>query len=130
MRQSDIINICNDIKRGYGEENIINSAPFGIYSFAQSRKNSKTIFDEIPFSINNCLYDKYDLIIFDSYFSLNGNRFLQSLVEKNIAIVVIDHTNTDGELQGSINKYRCADLVMKIIRNDDIITVNYPKARF
>lgn len=138
MRQSDIINICNDIKRGYGEENIINSAPFGIYSFAQSRKNSKTIFDEIPFSINNCLYDKYDLIIFDSYFSLNGNRydampfirFLQSLVEKNIDIVVIDHTNTDGELQGSINKYRCADLVMKIIRNDDIITVNYPKARF
>lgn len=64
-----------------------------------------------------------DLLIFDNFYSLTNNNvgefpdvlgFLQRLRALGTAVLVIDHTNRDGVLQGAHTKERAAETVIEL----------------
>lgn len=64
-----------------------------------------------------------DLLIFDNFYSLTNNNvgefpdvlgFLQRLRALGAAVLVIDHTNRDGALQGAHTKERAAETVIEL----------------
>lgn len=84
------------------------------------------------------------VLILDNFQSLTDNGpaalkqiypWLRRLSRAGIAVIVMDHTNRDGELQGSIMKERIADLsiVLRYASDEDraagIVTVEFPVAR-
>ncbi|WP_170958878.1 AAA family ATPase [Magnetospirillum sp. 15-1] len=84
------------------------------------------------------------LVIFDNIQSLTDNRvnvitslrpLFMDLMNDRIAVLAIDHTNRDGDLQGSITKERLANLSIAIrypddeAKEDGRIQVEFPVAR-
>lgn len=84
------------------------------------------------------------LVIFDNFQSLTSNGlnvvnqllpWLKKLSRKGIAVIILDHTNRDGDIQGSIAKERIADLLISVSYPDDSakrdgrILVEYTRAR-
>jgi len=84
------------------------------------------------------------LLILDNIQSLTNNAigvidqlvpWFSELMQDGIAILVLDHTNRDGELQGSARKERAANLSIALRYPDDSakadgrILVEYPVAR-
>jgi KaiC/GvpD/RAD55 family RecA-like ATPase len=84
------------------------------------------------------------LLILDNFQSLTDNGpaalnqvrpWLRKLTQMGIAVIVLDHTNREGDLQGSIAKERIADLLIALRYPDDQakkegrILVEYPRAR-
>ena len=84
------------------------------------------------------------LLILDNFQSLTDNGpaalnqvrpWLRHLIRLGIAVIVVDHTNRDGDLQGSIAKERIADLLIALRYPDDHakkegrVFVEYPRAR-
>lgn len=70
-----------------------------------------------------CRVKGKSLLILDNFYSLTNNNvgefpeildFLQKLRAQGIAIVVIDHTNRDGILQGAHSKERAAETVIEM----------------
>lgn len=64
---------------------------------------------------------EYDLIILDNYYTLHESlnaipliRWMKKLTRRGIAFIVLDHTNSKGELQGSKVKRRAMDLGLKL----------------
>lgn len=64
-----------------------------------------------------------DLLILDNFYSLTNNNvgefpdvlgFLQRLRSQGTAVLVIDHTNRDGVLQGAHTKERAAETVIEL----------------
>lgn len=65
----------------------------------------------------------FDLLILDNFYSLTNNvagefqevlEFLQELRSNGTAILVIDHTNREGVLQGTHTKERAAETVIEL----------------
>jgi hypothetical protein len=84
------------------------------------------------------------LLILDNFQSLTDNGpaalkeiypWLRRLCRAGIAIIIMDHTNREGELQGSIMKERIADLsiALRYVSAEDreagIVTIEFPVAR-
>jgi hypothetical protein len=84
------------------------------------------------------------LLFLDNVQSLTDNgqaafeqmrRWVRKLTQKGVAVVVFDHTNREGKLQGSIAKERVANLVIALSYPDERakkegrILVEYTKAR-
>lgn len=84
------------------------------------------------------------LLILDNFQSLTDNgpaafnlirQWLCKLTQMGIAVIVLDHTNREGELQGSIAKERVADLVIALrypdeeAKKEGRILVEFPRAR-
>lgn len=61
--------------------------------------------------------------------------WLRRITQKGIAILVLDHSNAQGQLQGSIAKRRVADVVISMVpKNDEArregkVTINYELGR-
>lgn len=113
--------IYSRIVQGFQQENNDNIL-FDSFLFAESDEEYETILDPAWLEeFQPKLYD-YDLIILDSYYSLNNNSrslkdffvFLKDLKKHNVAVLVIDHTNRNEELQGSIDKRRFTDLGIQL----------------
>jgi hypothetical protein len=84
------------------------------------------------------------LLFLDNVQSLTDNgqaafeqvrRWVRKLTQKGVAVVVLDHTNRKGKLQGSIAKERVANLLIALSYPDDRaegdgrFLVEYPRAR-
>jgi hypothetical protein len=84
------------------------------------------------------------LLILDNFQSLTDNgqaafeqarRWVRKLTQKGVAVVVLDHTNREGELQGSIAKERVANLLIALsypderAKGDGRFLVEYPRTR-
>lgn len=113
--------IYSRIVQGFQQENNDNIL-FDSFLFSESDEEYETILDPAWLEeFQPKLYD-YDLIILDSYYSLNNNSrslkeffaFLRDLKKHNVAVLVIDHTNRNEELQGSIDKRRFTDLGIQL----------------
>lgn len=94
-------------------------------------------------AINDKLLGKR-LLILDNFQSLTDNGpaaltqirpWLRKLAREGITVIVVDHTNRDGELQGSVTKERIANLTIAMQYPDDKareegrILVEFPRAR-
>lgn len=73
------------------------------------------------------------LLILDNAQSLMGNGglrlgevqdWLRRICQRGIGVIVMDHTNADGELQGSITKRRIANVVISMKCDDDEARAN------
>ena len=99
--------------------------------------------EEWQVTIEKALIGK-QLLILDNFQSLTDNgqgalNFLRSwlrrLTRKGVAVIVLDHTNRDGDLQGSISKERISNLLIALrypdeqAKEEGRIIVEYPKAR-
>jgi hypothetical protein len=84
------------------------------------------------------------VLILDNFQSLTDNGpgalklilpWLRRLTRAGIAVIIMDHTNRDGELQGSYGKARIADLSIAMRHASDadkaagIISIEFPAAR-
>lgn len=82
-----------------------------------------------------------DVIIIDNFYSLtdNSQKAVKSaitsfgkLTQAGKTVIVLDHSNREGDLQGSIAKERAADLVIKIEPDKDVknkVKISLPKPR-
>lgn len=132
--------ICDRIMRGFGEigDNIYR--PFHTYLFREQSPDYVSLLDENFLKFNVKMFSGYDLIIFDNYYTLNENSinvkpfvaFVNMIIRKsNAAVIVVDHTNSLNELQGSIVKRRAMDLGIQLdVVGDDTISVNYCYDRY
>lgn len=73
------------------------------------------------------------LLILDNAQSLMGNGglrlgdvqdWLRRICQRGVAVIVMDHTNADGELQGSIIKRRIANVLISMKCDDDVAKAN------
>jgi hypothetical protein len=131
--------LCSHIMRGYGETGDKLYRPFAAYLFREQAYDYMSILDDDWISKNFRLFFSYDLIIFDNYYTLNENNInvkpfitlLNKITRKDIAVVIVDHTNSSGELQGSIVKRRAMDLGIHLdVINDQTIDIGYMYDRY
>ena len=139
MPGNKLTDLINKVMIGYGDTNGAKSRPFALYSFYESGLEYDSILDEDWQCEWNHQIDHYDLIILDNYYSLNENRidvkpfikWLKSHTRNGVAFLVLDHTNSEGELQGSLIKKRAADLGILLEKiSSDKINVSYQFDRY
>lgn len=83
--------------------------------------------------------DSIKLAVLDNFYCLTDNKvndikamsgLLHMLSQKDIAVLVLDHTNSEGELQGSRSKRRVANLGIEIEDiGDNRLRISHPFAR-
>lgn len=111
---------------------------FSIYSFADDSNSYTDILDE---RWQEKYFDRlftYNLIIIDNYYSLIDSqnplkfiKWMKRLNKKGVAFIILDHTNAEGEIQGSANKRRAMDLGIKLASyTDKEITIEYVCDRY
>jgi len=107
---------------------------FKVLPLFESGKEYESILDEemqddINKSIRGC-----DLVILDNYYSLNNNsqnvkpfnQWLRNHNKNGITFLILDHTNSLGDIQGSANKRRAATLGIKLEKTENnLIHVSY-----
>ncbi len=80
-----------------------------------------------------------DVIILDCLYSLTTNKvsitelitYITPWKNKGKTFSIIDHTNREGELSGSVDKKRVADLCMELVKNiDGTVTLSFPITRY
>lgn len=113
----------NKIIRGYGENPENHKRAFSLFSFYETDFRYEDILDNTWQEEYLAQLLEHDLIILDNYYSLynllNPMKLLQwmkKLTKKGVAFLVLDHTNSEGELQGSIVKKRAMDLGIQLER--------------
>lgn len=134
MSGTGLNKIYSLIANGFSQENS-DEGCFDSFLFAEDSEDYETILDPEWLEQYNSILYQYDLIILDNYYSLNKNNkslkeffvFLRDLKKHNAAVLVVDHTNRSGELQGSIDKRRFADLgiSLKYGANQNEIVISY-----
>ncbi len=131
---------CKMEAKGQGQEDIV-GPPFD-YSLAHNPRNETGQINILNESCQNELeknFHQYDVIILDCYYALTENKastkefrkFLTKWKNKGKTFIIIDHANRDGELQGSIDKRRSADLCIELTKSDnDTLNLSFPIARY
>lgn len=106
---------------------------FSVYSFIEEDIKFSTILDEEWQEKYIQQLKKFKLIIIDNFYSLIAAhdpidfiKWMRGLTKEGISFLVVDHTNTEGELQGSATKRRAMDLGIKLeILSKNEILVEY-----
>lgn len=134
MSGTGLNKIYSLVANGFSQENS-DEGCFDSFLFAEDSEDYETILDPEWLEQYNSILYQYDLIILDNYYSLNKNNkslkeffvFLRDLKKHNAAVLVVDHTNRSGELQGSIDKRRFADLGISLQygTNQNEIVISY-----
>lgn len=87
----------------------------------------------------NKVVAEYDIIILDCYYSLTRSsvmakellQLINPWKSKGKTFIVVDHTNKEGELYGSVDKKRSADLCVEVTpAGNDCIEISFPVARY
>ncbi len=111
----------NKIIKGQGGNPEIDKKAFSVYLFSETDYEYEDILDENWQERYLVELMGYDLIILDNYYSLYNSlnpikliRWMKKLTRKGVAFLILDHTNSEGELQGSIVKKRAMDLGIKL----------------
>jgi DNA-binding NarL/FixJ family response regulator len=110
------------IIRGSGVNPEQQQRAFHTYLFAENDLEYSSILDEEWQKKHLDELLEFDLIILDNYYtlydSLNPIKFIRWMKniarQNNVAFLVLDHTNSNGELQGSIVKKRAMDLGIQL----------------
>lgn len=127
------------IENGYQDECLEEQRPFDILSFYQSDQEYESLVSKECKDKYEKEISKYKLIILDNYYSINENnmnvnpfiRWLKKMTKKDISFIVLDHTNSRDELQGSAVKRRALDLGIHIERlQDNEINISMPFSRY
>lgn len=116
---------------GYGDAPGSDHRSFALYSFFEDSDDYDSILDPGWEQQTGIKLSDYDLVIMDNYYSVNENRidvkpffkFIRELSKTGTAVLVLDHTNADGELQGAALKRRVADLGIKFEIDGNTINV-------
>lgn len=111
---------------------------FSVYSFIEEDIDFSTILDKEWQEKYIHQLKKFKLIIIDNFYSLisahdptNFIKWMRGLTKEGISFLVVDHTNSEGELQGSITKRRAMDLGIKLeVLSKDEILVEYVHDRY
>ena len=86
----------------------------------------------------NSILHGYDVVVLDCYYSLTGGNinskellnWINIWKNKGVAFIVVDHTNKEAELQGSLDKKRMADLCIEITpKASQCVEISFPTAR-
>jgi hypothetical protein len=137
MSDSKFTQLFLMIAHGFNDYEI-NKYPFQRFSLFESEDNYSGIMDETWLKTYDKVIDNNDLIIIDNYYSLNRNnlsiesiyKWMKSKCRLGISFLVLDHTNRDGILQGSVDKLRICDLSIQLSPiNDDIFEIKYDEDR-
>lgn len=135
----EFVNCCTMIMKGQSDKSDI--IPFRIFSAKAQPEGEIDIMSEDCQRLIESELNGINMIIIDSLYLATDNqpskirpvlRWLSKLSQKGIAVIVVDHTNKEGELQGSISKERAANLSIKLEQHpdcEDQIVVSYPVAR-
>lgn len=135
----EFVNCCTMVMKGQSHQS--NGIPFRVFSAKAQPEGEIDIMSEDCQRLIESELDGINMIIIDNFYSATDNqpssikpvlRWLSKLSQKGIAIIVVDHTNREGELQGSISKERAANLSIKLEQHpdyEDQIIVSYPVAR-
>jgi hypothetical protein len=129
------------IMRGFGDNWQTEKLPFLYFSFREARETYKSIMDDRWQNDLKTRIAESDLVILDNYQSLNDNAldpnpfidWLKAFTKNDVAFLVLDHTNREGELQGSLQKIRNTDLTIRLERvanNQNAISISYPEDRY
>ncbi len=126
------------IIKGYGGDISTDKRTFSTYLFSEEKLIYEEILDEAWQNEHIDELLEYDLIILDNYYTLYASlnpikliRWMKKLTQKGIAFLVLDHTNTEGELQGSIVKKRAMDLGLKLeMLERNIIDISFESDRY
>ncbi len=109
------------IIRGMGASADSIGRAFSIFLFAETDFLYEDILDETWQEKYLEELMQYDLIILDNYYTLYSSlnpikliRWMKKLTRKGVTFLVLDHTNSEGELQGSHVKRRAMDLGLKL----------------
>lgn len=109
------------IIRGSGDDPEVTQRAFSVYLFAEHDFDYSYILDEKWQNEHLDELMEYNLIILDNYYTLHESpnaipliRWMKKLTRRDIAFIVLDHTNSEGELQGSKVKRRAMDLGLKL----------------
>ena len=129
----------NRIIRGMGNNPEIHKNAFSTYLFAEQGFDYYSILDD---AWQNEYLDElvnYDMVILDNYYTLHESNNPISLIrwmkkialQHGIAFLVLDHTNSEGELQGSMVKRRAMDLGIQLSNiSQNEISIDYLYDRF
>lgn len=135
----EFVNCCTMVMKGQGDQS--DTIPFRIFSAKAQPEGEIDIMSEDCQGLIESELNGINMIIIDNFYSATDNqpssikpvlRWLSKLTQKGIAVIVVDHTNKEGELQGSISKERAANLSIKLEQHpdyEDQIIVSYPVAR-
>lgn len=127
------------IIRGLGNNPEIHKKAFSTYLFAEQGFDYSSILDD---AWQNEYLDElvnYDMIILDNYYTLHESNNPISLIrwmkkiasQHGIAFLVLDHTNSEGELQGSMVKRRAMDLGIQLSNiSQNEISIDFLYDRF
>ncbi|WP_298285223.1 AAA family ATPase [Acidocella sp.] len=144
MKPDQLQESISMIMNGAGE--LTQSAPFDIIC-AQALDDGfvDITLEETQEEIEKTLREKkFKLLVLDNIQALSSNKpsavnqlfpWLRKLARAGIAVIVVDHTNGDGEVQGSSTKERVPDLLIYIsypdasAKRDGRILVEFPYAR-
>ncbi|BDQ34731.1 AAA family ATPase [Pseudodesulfovibrio portus] len=137
MLPDDLENNTQMVMNGFGNAN--GDVPFArLCAKSQTGGAISILENDWQETIEKSL-DGIKLLILDNFYCLTDNKvsdikvvsaWLHRLTQKGIAVIMLDHTNREGELQGSISKGRIANLCIEI---EDIgnnrLSISYPVAR-
>lgn len=127
------------IMQGYNDNSGQEGRPFAFYSFLENNLEYDSILDEEWQKKLDPEIANFDLVILDNYYSLNENRlnirpfirWMKSHTRNKVAFLVLDHTNSEGELQGSLIKRRAADLGIELQKaSTNEINISYQFDRY
>lgn len=129
------------IMKGYRDDTGIGNSPFRYYNFLENQGKYDNIMDVNWQIAHQEQIKRANLVVLDNYNALNNNeidvkpffKWLKGLTRYGVAFLVIDHTNAEGELQGSQDKLRRADLTIKLEAVKDsknTFQITYPEDRY
>jgi len=139
MPANKMTTLIDMIANGYKDTDGAKSRPYALYSFYENGMEYDNILTDEWQNEWNSRIAAYDLVILDNYYSLNENRldvkpfirWLKSHARNGVAFVVLDHINSEGELQGALIKRRAADLgIMLEKTSDNHVNVYYQFDRY
>lgn len=141
MLADDLTNRIKMIAKGQGHS--WEEMPFHVICAKATETGSINVLEE---EIQNQVLSmvqrsKIDMIVLDNVHCLTDNKvneirqlitWLFGLARMGVAVLVLDHTNSEGKLQGSASKNRMASLTVKVEtdeRNAEQVEVSFPAAR-
>lgn len=120
MHPDDLDTAMAAVSRGHGDRETL---PFSALSAKRTPSGQINLLDPDWRTEIIEMAAEYDLLILDNFYSLTNNiagefqevlEFLQELRSNGTAILVIDHTNREGVLQGAHTKERAAETIIEL----------------
>lgn len=120
MHPDDLNSAIRCISKGQGDREILT---FSVLSARNAVSGRINLLDPEWREQIHGMARNLDVVILDSFASLTNNKlsdffvvydFIRNLQTKNVGVIVIDHTNNKGSLQGVVDKKRVSDALVQL----------------